>query len=425
MIEPVAVCAPVGRDGAVVLDILRAARIPCGLVDPAALVRAITDATYSSALLTEEALPMLQADEIDAALSRQPPWSDFHFLVLAARRRPSARLTAMLKLLGNVSQVERPVHPATLVRLVQTSIRARQRPLDARRYLEQRESAERALTEFADSLEHQVAQRTRALAATNKLLVAEVGERIAAQKRLNQMQAELIHVSRVSAMGTMASTLAHELNQPLTAVSNYLRASIRLLETGANVVDPDAMAGLESAASSAHRAGEIVRRLRELVSRGAVTRRMENLPRLIDEAVGVALVDAAILGVTYSLSLEPAASRVFVDRVQIQQVLINLLRNAVEAMGNSKRREITIASRCASARTVEISVLDTGPGLTPDTLKTLFSSFKSTKEEGMGVGLSICRTIVEANGGEIIGVNRPEGGAAFSFTVPIDEDVRD
>lgn len=424
MIEPVAICAPAGRDGAIVLEILRSGNVACQLADPVALIDGIASSTYAASLLTEEAVMLLSPEAMRVALAGQPPWSDLPFVVLTSKRSQSPGLAAMLKLMGNVVQVVRPVHPAALTDLVRNALRARQRQLEARRYLEEREIAETRLRNFSEDLERKVADRTHALTSTSQRLEIQSRENTKARDRLNQLQAELIHVSRVSAMGTMASTLAHELNQPLTAVTNYLRGSIRLLHTGTASIDLVVVDGLESAVASAHRAGEIVRRLRDLVSRGVVNRRPEQLSNLIDEAIAIGLVDGVALGTSYTLSLDPGVSSVVVDRVQIQQVLINLLRNAVEAMRTADTREIVIAARCLCEGVVEVSVADTGPGLSPELLETLFSSFRTTKDEGMGVGLSICRTIVEANGGTISGENRPEGGAEFRFTLPAGTHVK-
>jgi two-component system sensor kinase FixL len=217
-------------------------------------------------------------------------------------------------------------------------------------------------------------------------------------------------------MGAMASTLAHELNQPLAAVTNFVSAARRIAE------NPDApravlAEALEGAEIAARRAAEILRRVRDLVSRGKVAIRVEHLPQLIEDACVLAFIDAEALGIPHRIELDPAAQWVRADRIQIQQVLINLVRNAVEAMGASASREIVISTR-ASGRMVEIEVADTGSGLAVDSSDELFSEFRTTKRGGMGLGLPISRTIVEAHGGKIAGENRPGGGAVFRFTLP-------
>ena len=233
--------------------------------------------------------------------------------------------------------------------------------------------------------------------------------------RLKELQSELVHVSRVSAMGTMASTLAHELNQPLTAIANYLESARDLLKEP----DPERLAlvreAVDEGAAEALRAGHIVRRLRDFVPRGEVEKKVENLPQLIDEAARLALIGARERGVRSFFDLDPAAARVVVDRVQIQQVLVNLLRNAVEALDDCVVRDITVSSRREARGMVRITVTDTGKGLDPSV--ELFQAFSSSKDSGMGLGLSICRTIVEAHGGRIWAEPRPGGGTVFQFTI--------
>jgi two-component system, LuxR family, sensor kinase FixL len=246
--------------------------------------------------------------------------------------------------------------------------------------------------------------------------ISDLTERHRAEAEIRRMQAELIHVSRLSAMGTMASTLAHELNQPLAAISNFLSGTRRIAErpdTAREVL----IEALDGAEAAAQRAGEILRRLRDLVSRGKVSIQVEHLPQLIDEACVLAFVDETALGISHRLALDPKAAWVRVDRIQIQQVLINLVRNAVEAMAGSDRREVVITTRPAGSM-VAIEVADTGPGIAPGHMDSLFSEFMTTKSEGLGLGLPISRTIIEAHGGEIRAGNRPEGGAVFRFTLP-------
>jgi two-component system, LuxR family, sensor kinase FixL len=246
--------------------------------------------------------------------------------------------------------------------------------------------------------------------------MADLTERNRAEAEIRRMQSELIHVSRLSAMGAMASTLAHELNQPLAAVSNFISGARRLAVKAADA--PVALhTALESAGEGAQRAGEIVRRVRELVTRGTVTVQAETVALLVEEASVLGFVDAKLLGIEHRIELDPSGPWVLCDRIQIQQVLINLIRNAIEAIARADTREILISSRLAGDR-IEICVADTGPGIAPEHLDTLFSQFMTTKSGGMGIGLPISRTIVEAHGGQIWAENRPEGGAMFRFTLP-------
>ena len=245
--------------------------------------------------------------------------------------------------------------------------------------------------------------------------MADLTERHRAEAEIRRMQAELIHVSRLSAMGTMASTLAHELNQPLTALGNFISGAKRIAR---RIDDADLGEALDAAESGARRASEIVRRLRELVSRGAVAVTVEHLPRLIQDAAVLAFVDEEGLGIRHRLELDPAATWVRADRVQIQQVLINLVRNAVEAMEGSAAKEVVVSTRAIGGEMIEIAVADSGTGLRGADMDSLFSQFTTTKKGGMGIGLAISRTIVEAHGGQISGEDRPEGGAVFRFTLP-------
>lgn len=249
--------------------------------------------------------------------------------------------------------------------------------------------------------------------------IRDLSEKQAADARIEALRADLIHVSRVSAMGTMASTLAHELNQPITAVANYVRGVRDLLERPDEDDFPMIIEALDDAKNEALRAGHIVRRLREFVARGEVERSVEDLPALIDEASKLALIGAGEKGVAVSFDIDPHASPVLVDKVQCQQVLINLMRNAVEAMECSRTRELRVATRLAPKGMAQVTVADTGPGVPANVAANLFSAFNSSKASGMGLGLSICRTIVEGLEGRIWMEPREEGGTLFHFTLPL------
>ena len=235
--------------------------------------------------------------------------------------------------------------------------------------------------------------------------------------RLQELQQELLLAARLRATGQMAAALAHELNQPLTAVANYLRGVLRLLEREqADMARVREAIGL--AAEQTLRAGEIIRRLRDFVARGEVNRRPERVNTLIEEASALALVGARERNVHVTLNVAADLPLVLVERVPVEQVLLNLMRNAVEAMAETERRTLTVTA-AASGDHVTIGVADTGPGLSPEVAVQLFQPFVTTKPDGMGIGLSICRTIIEAHGGRIWAEANPGGGTVFRLTLPV------
>jgi len=239
------------------------------------------------------------------------------------------------------------------------------------------------------------------------------------EARVEQLQAEVVHITRLSAMGEMASSLAHELNQPLSAIANYLNGAKRLLAKGD--VDPKALEAVDKAAGQALRAGDIIRRLRDFLARGEGERSVESLAKLVHEACGLALVGAKESGVEVRYELDPHLDRVIVDRIQIQQVLVNLVRNAIESMHDSPHRRLLVSTLIDDDMAV-VSVADTGPGLDEGVAERLFEPFVTTKPHGMGVGLSISRTIVEAHGGRIWTEANPGGGVIFHFSVRLAPD---
>jgi two-component system, LuxR family, sensor kinase FixL len=248
--------------------------------------------------------------------------------------------------------------------------------------------------------------------------VRDLTERQEAERRIQDLQAELLHASRLSVMGQMASTMAHELNQPLTAVMNYLEAGRQLIATG--VGGPERVSEMmEKAIAQAQRAGEVIRRLRGFVSKGETERRVQSLNQLVEEALALALVGARQRGVRASLKLEQSLPLVLVDPVQIQQVVLNLVRNAVEAMEEVERRELVIGTRAVTDQEMaEVVVADSGPGIAPELADRLFQPFVTTKKTGMGLGLSICREIVEAHHGRLTAAPGSSGGTVFRLTLP-------
>jgi two-component system sensor kinase FixL len=248
--------------------------------------------------------------------------------------------------------------------------------------------------------------------------VRDLTERENADRRLQELQSELLHVARLSDMGQMASALAHELNQPLTAVSNWMTAARRTLK----VHVPDAPAAIsdfmDKAIDQAERAGQIIRRLRNFVERGETERNAEDINKVVEEAAALAMVGGKENSVRASFDFAAGLPPVWIDKIQVQQVVTNLVRNALEAMSDSPHRRLSLATGLAEDGMVEVSVVDTGPGLPADIAARLFQPFTTTKEKGMGLGLSISRSIIDNMGGRLTARPNPEGGLIFAFTLP-------
>ena len=247
--------------------------------------------------------------------------------------------------------------------------------------------------------------------------IRDLTERQKAEARLQELQSELVHISRLTALGEMASALAHELNQPLSAIANYMKGSGRLLE---KMSDPQAVTireALDKAAEQSLRAGQIIRHLRDFVARGETERRIESLKKLIEEASALALVGAKDRGVRVTYAFDPRLDQVLADKVQIQQVVLNLVRNAIESMEESVRRDLVVRTERSDDGMAIVKVVDTGTGIAPEIAGQLFQPFVTTKSQGLGVGLSISRTIVESHSGRIWVEPNPGGGTIFCFTL--------
>jgi two-component system sensor kinase FixL len=237
-------------------------------------------------------------------------------------------------------------------------------------------------------------------------------------QRIQQLQNELFHALRINAMGQLSSTLAHELNQPLAAIMNYMNAAKRTLESGGA---PDRVIEmLDKAASQTSRAGQIIRRMREFIEKKEPNRVAEDLNAVISEAVALGLVGAADSDIVVKVELQPELPPLPIDKIQIQQVMVNLMRNAVEAVQQAKRRELKISTRL-DGDFAAIAVADTGSGMPEDVAQRLFQPFVTTKSQGLGMGLAICRTIVEAHGGRLWAERNPGGGTVFFFVLPVSD----
>lgn len=246
-------------------------------------------------------------------------------------------------------------------------------------------------------------------------IVRDLTEQDAREQRIRDLQAELLHVQRLCELGQLVSALVHEVNQPLTAISNYVGACRRLAGAGNQ---QGLVVALDRIEGQTNRTREIVQRIRDFVSKRRPEFRLESLSQVVDEAI--ALTRASTRDKTLKLTQQVApALSVRVDRVQVQQVLFNLMRNGIEAMQDQPDREMVVAASPAEDGMVEISVADCGPGLPPEVKDKLFQPFVTTKPEGMGVGLSVCRTIVEAHSGRLWADSGQRRGALFRFTLPV------
>jgi two-component system, LuxR family, sensor kinase FixL len=247
--------------------------------------------------------------------------------------------------------------------------------------------------------------------------IRDLTERQATEHKLEELQSELARLSRLTAMGEMASTLAHEMNQPLSAIANYLQGCGRLIESVEHPSAPKIRDALAETTKQTLRAGHIIRQLREFVARGENEKRPEDINKLIEEASALALVGSKDEGVKPIFHFDTRLGPVHVEKVQIQQVLVNLIRNAIEAMQGCERRELLVKTESADDGMVAVSVADTGSGLSEEVVSRLFQPFVTTKPNGMGVGLSISKRIVEAHGGEMWAEPNPQGGTRFRFTL--------
>ena len=246
--------------------------------------------------------------------------------------------------------------------------------------------------------------------------VRDLTEREVAERRLQNLQSELAHMSRLRAMGEMASALAHELNQPLSAAGSFLAGVNRLV--GRPDADPETIQqGLKEAEAQLLRAGDIIRRLREFAGKGDRERTIESVPQLLEEAGALAMVGAKERGVRMRFDIQRNLPPILADRVQIQQVFLNLVRNAIESMADGPRKDLVIGASETEPNFVEIWVADSGHGISADVADQLFQPFVTTKQEGMGVGLSISRTIVESHGGRIWAEPNAGGGTVLRLTI--------
>ena len=251
----------------------------------------------------------------------------------------------------------------------------------------------------------------------------DLTETLRTRARIEELQSELMQVARVSAVGEMGSALAHELTQPLSAVVGFVEASAALIDQGGGEMPAKVREYMDQAVAQSLRAGDVIRLLREFVARGDTERSVQDINTVVEETCRLATLGAATDGIDLELNLAEGLPPVLIDHIQIQQVVLNLIRNSMDALSDSEAPAIIVATELG-LETVEVVVCDNGPGLSPEVQERVFEPFVSTKPDGIGIGLSICRTIVEAHGGRIAvdaGGNR---GTAFRFSLPVfDESI--
>jgi C4-dicarboxylate-specific signal transduction histidine kinase len=288
------------------------------------------------------------------------------------------------------------------------------------RVMSQRNRAQAALQKVLSELESKVQERTAELAKSNDDLRGEIRERQRAEEALQKAQAELAHVARVMTLGELTASISHEVNQPIAAVVTNGQVCLRLLALETPRPD-DVRTTVERIVRDAHRASEVIQRIRALAKRTEPQMVSLDINDVIHEAILLVQREVLSHGVSLRTELASALPPVLGDRIQLQQVVINLLINGVEAMAPiaDRPREIVIRSERDESGQVHVAVQDSGIGIDSETAERLFSAFFTTKPSGMGMGLSISRSIIRAHGGRLWVSPNVDHGAAFQFTVPI------
>lgn len=249
----------------------------------------------------------------------------------------------------------------------------------------------------------------------------DITDRKRAEEEVQRHRADLAHVARLATMGEMAAGLAHELNQPISAIANYAHGCLRRMQTGRLSADDDLLHALEQVRHQAERAGAIIHRMRDFARKGQMRRVPADINALVREVMQLAEPDARRHGAKVRLALAQGLPPALADPIQIEQVLLNLILNGLEVMQaiDPAHRQLTISTEAVDAQTLRISVTDVGPGLPTGVGEQIFAPFFTTKQDGVGMGLSISRTIVEAHGGTLQASSTPMG-TTFQFTLPVD-----
>ena len=250
-------------------------------------------------------------------------------------------------------------------------------------------------------------------------IATDITERKQTAEVSRQQEERLQRTARLITMGEMASTLAHELNQPLSAIANYCAGCVTRMQSG-KWKPEEVLSAMQKASFQADRAGKIIRRVRDFVKKSEPRRRALALAEILDDALGFAEIEAHRTGIRLVAEIEPELPLVFADRIMIEQVVLNLIRNGLDAMAETlpEQRVLRVRARSFGKGAVEVAVIDRGHGISEEGRQRLFTAFYTTKTEGMGMGLNICRSIIEFHDGRLIVDENPEGGTIFSFTLP-------
>ncbi len=417
------VVAPTGRDADVTAQVLRSADIAAVPdADGTALFAAIAGGTHAGAILTDDALSRLDQERLLAAIAAQAPWSDFPFILLSKRGEPR-RGAREVEAVANVTLLERPLHPASLVSAARAALRARQRQRLAARHFEDREKARAELRDLADTLEAKVEARTRELAAANDRLTAEIAERERAEARLVQAQ-------KMEAIGQLTGGIAHDFNNLLTAVIGSLDLLLRR-------TDDEKIRRLASMALQAGERGATLTAQLLSFSRRQHLSPVPVEPNQVVASMADLLARSIGAAVTVELDLADDVWRAMVDPTQLEVVLLNLAINARDAMPSGGVVRIATRNLAAvpDALTAElnpgayvaIEVADTGAGMTPAVLARAFEPFFTTKGQGKGTGLGLAQVygFARQSGGTVRIVSAENEGTLITLYLPRTTEVAD
>jgi signal transduction histidine kinase/CheY-like chemotaxis protein len=395
---PVLILAPAGRDAKVIAQLLGSASIDCAQDDGERLFEAILAGSASAAVITDDAIARLDVSRLRDVIGRQPPWSDFPF-VLLARRGEAREGSRAIEDLVNVTALERPLHPVNLVSAVRAALRGRERQRLAADYLAERDAAEAQLRELAGTLEQKVAERTRDLAEANDRLTAEIAER-------ERIEARLIQAQKMEAVGQLTGGIAHDFNNLLTAIVGSLDLLLRRTD------DAKVLRLARNALQAAEQGARLTAQLL------AFSRRQRLSPTPVDPnkvVSGMADLLSRAIGthISIEMRLDPQLWRALADPTQLEVMILNLAINSRDAMPGGGRLQIetrnvaevpqALAAELAPGEYVALGVTDNGGGMAPDVVARAFEPFFTTKLQGKGTGLGLS---------QLYGFARQSGGTA-------------